>query len=685
MKIIEEKVLELCQAIQANSLQRKQDIIELVAELNKLFGLSGSAGLQQFGSSAYGLCSGTSDLDLALPPAAMALLGEQYQIHVNALTNGCGIDELACLRAVHETLQQNDDCFTNLELRESARVPIVAFTDRSRCIDIDISAQNGLALFNTKLLKAYVDWDERVGPLMMLVVRWAKSHKICGSTNCGFTSFLSSYSWKLLVVYYLQHTATPILPNLQQPDASSPVFKAEVITEHGTVPISFYDGPNNTPADAPKNTASVGSLFVQFFAFFTSDRYGLTHHAVDIANEAFSTASVSVCSVPRSSRPRGHPGAPPCTSMERRRRRDTAAVLIILDPFQRTNKNASDRKHVIRPMRRNLGLVIRHKPNVQRTVGALSRTFHLYTAARAAAEWSQAYEEAEAEKRAAMEKEGPLRGAMRMAVEGAEKAAEKEVAGVKQEVKKEVVGVKQEAEKEVAGVKQEVEKEVGGVKQDVEKEVVGVKQEVKKEVVGVKQEVEKEVAGVKQEAEKEVAGVKQEVEKEVVGVKQEAEKEVVGVKQEVEKEVVGVKQEAEKEVVGVKQEAEKEVVGVKQEVEKEVAGVMQSVIGQVVVNRAEESLRLLIQDLTSLELAEETAASSTTVRVGVMQVQSCYCYCILHTALTHCYCILHALTHCYCILHALTHCYYIIHSRYCILHTARTHCYYMLHSRYCSP
>jgi DNA polymerase sigma len=84
---------------------------------------------------------------------------------------------------------------------------------------VDICTDNLLALYNTRLLKTYVELDPRTSLLMMLVVRWAKAQKILGATKCGYTSFMSSYAWKLMVVFYLQQQACPcgpLLPCLQQ-------------------------------------------------------------------------------------------------------------------------------------------------------------------------------------------------------------------------------------------------------------------------------------------------------------------------------------------------------------------------------------------------------------------------------------------------------------------------------------
>jgi DNA polymerase sigma len=267
---VEEKMLALLDTMEASTSRRQQDISELAARLNMLFGLSGFAELQHFGSSAYGLCSSSSDLDLTIPPPAYLALGGKNK----------AADGIACLRGVHDKLQQ-EGCFDGLELRATARVPIVTFTDRQSGIGVDICADNGNGLLNTKLLKAYVDWDDRVRPLMMLVVRWAKSHKICGSTNCGYTSFLSSYSWKLLVIYFLQHTEPPVLPNLQYPDAPSAMFTANIDTEWGQVPVAF----STAAAAGVENTATLCSLYMQFFHFYTSDNFNLGNHVIDISNE----------------------------------------------------------------------------------------------------------------------------------------------------------------------------------------------------------------------------------------------------------------------------------------------------------------------------------------------------------------------------------------------------------------
>lgn len=55
-----------------------------------------------------------------------------------------------------------------------AKVPIVKFWDPELQLACDMNVNNTLALENTRMIKTYVEIDERVRPLAMIVKRWTK-------------------------------------------------------------------------------------------------------------------------------------------------------------------------------------------------------------------------------------------------------------------------------------------------------------------------------------------------------------------------------------------------------------------------------------------------------------------------------------------------------------------------------
>ncbi|KAJ8525802.1 hypothetical protein ON010_g15312 [Phytophthora cinnamomi] len=118
-------------------------------------------------------------------------------------------DDLYLLRAI---LQRAAKC----EVRHviaGARVPIIRFlhTRSGREYECDLCFENVLATRNTPLLRAYASFDDRARTLGLAVKHWAKQRGISDASM----GFLSSYSFVLLSIYYLQ--VVRVLPNLQNP------------------------------------------------------------------------------------------------------------------------------------------------------------------------------------------------------------------------------------------------------------------------------------------------------------------------------------------------------------------------------------------------------------------------------------------------------------------------------------
>jgi hypothetical protein len=69
-----------------------------------------------------------------------------------------------------------------------AKVPIVKIWDPEYKLAADLNVNNPAALENTRLIKVYVDIDERVRPLAMVIKFWTKQRILndAGKTNLGF-------------------------------------------------------------------------------------------------------------------------------------------------------------------------------------------------------------------------------------------------------------------------------------------------------------------------------------------------------------------------------------------------------------------------------------------------------------------------------------------------------------------
>ncbi|KAL4884110.1 hypothetical protein BJY04DRAFT_225955 [Aspergillus karnatakaensis] len=139
-----------------------------------------------------------------------------------------------------------------------AKVPIVKIWDPELRLACDMNVNNTLALENTRMVRTYVEIDDRVRPLAMLVKHWTK-RRILNDAGLGGT--LSSYTWICLIINFLQTRQPPILPSLQ----ARPHKKR--LTADGLV-CSFDDNLDSLVGYGNENKQSLGELFFQFFRYY---------------------------------------------------------------------------------------------------------------------------------------------------------------------------------------------------------------------------------------------------------------------------------------------------------------------------------------------------------------------------------------------------------------------------------
>jgi len=184
-------------------------VLDLVRDVARRV-LDPSADIQMFGSAASGLCERGSDID-ATVIVDFAILNKRF--HGKNRTPTVGHEtRLLCSEAVAEIAKYIENTNgTGLAVEgliNGAKVPIVVLSSFGRQI-IDVSINNVLPTFNTKLLGEYSRLDVRVVGLVLCVKRWAKMMNVSDAKMGN----LSSYSWSLLCIYYLQYMG--IIPSLQ--------------------------------------------------------------------------------------------------------------------------------------------------------------------------------------------------------------------------------------------------------------------------------------------------------------------------------------------------------------------------------------------------------------------------------------------------------------------------------------
>ena len=221
------------QEISKNLTERREGIINhLKRRFDSKF--RGSR-LSAFGSSKSGLGLKNGDIDLCLE-----FNGEKPKKVLNKIAR-----------------MLRDDGMEDVTLISHAKVPIVKFVDQRSKIPIDISINNSLAIYNTKLLRLYNDCDSRVRPFILAVKHWALHRGIC---NAAYGTF-SSYAWTLIALQSLQITSPPVVPNIQQDG-----MKSIKVIEGTQYDLTMCEDPKALLNEL--NSQSVGELLFNFFESF---------------------------------------------------------------------------------------------------------------------------------------------------------------------------------------------------------------------------------------------------------------------------------------------------------------------------------------------------------------------------------------------------------------------------------
>ncbi|XP_072039215.1 poly(A) RNA polymerase GLD2-B-like [Amphiura filiformis] len=146
-----------------------------------------------------------------------------------------------------------------------AKVPIIKFTHKFSGLECDLNINNATGIRNTHLLQTYAKLDQRVAPLVLIIKQWASQ---CG-INDASQGTLSSYSWVLMVLNYLQvRCDPPVLPALQQKYSSTFSQFSNVRQFHGIDPSSPLPSHINYQS---QNKQDVGTLLRGFFEYYANE------------------------------------------------------------------------------------------------------------------------------------------------------------------------------------------------------------------------------------------------------------------------------------------------------------------------------------------------------------------------------------------------------------------------------
>ena len=155
-----------------------------------------NAMVEAFGSSVTNLSIGTGDLDLCL--SFKNKTPQKVLRKLSGLLHEEGMEEI--------------------QLIPKARIPIVKFKDPRSGLDVDISLDNRLAIYNSMMLKSYAQ-EPRLQQMVQMVKYWTSRRGI----NNAFEGTLSSYAWTLLCIQHAQISQPPLVPNRQSGADSKPL------------------------------------------------------------------------------------------------------------------------------------------------------------------------------------------------------------------------------------------------------------------------------------------------------------------------------------------------------------------------------------------------------------------------------------------------------------------------------
>ncbi|XP_063912334.1 poly(A) RNA polymerase gld-2 homolog A-like isoform X2 [Zophobas morio] len=151
-----------------------------------------------------------------------------------------------------------------------AKVPILKFKNKDTGFKVDLNCNNIVGIQNTRLLYSYAQLDWRVRPLVVIVKIWAQANNINDAKNMT----ISSYSWTLMVIHFLQcGVFPPVLPCL-----------------HNLYPEEFNSQENRTmdvqgeieglKDYESENTRCLGDLLIGFFHYYSYFNY--QHYAISV-------------------------------------------------------------------------------------------------------------------------------------------------------------------------------------------------------------------------------------------------------------------------------------------------------------------------------------------------------------------------------------------------------------------
>ncbi|KAJ4986147.1 pap 25a associated domain family [Stagonosporopsis vannaccii] len=190
-----------------------------------------------FGSSGNMLYTTDSDVDICIQTPMISL--EEMHPLAEALDK-YGMERVVCI--------------------PQAKVRIVKVWDPELELACDMNVNNVAALENTRMIRTYIQIDDRVRPLAMIIKHWTKQRLL---NDAGIGGTISSYTWICLIINFLQTRNPPILPALH----NLPFRETDRATGQPSH-SGFADDVDRLRGFGDGNKETIGQLLFHFFRLY---------------------------------------------------------------------------------------------------------------------------------------------------------------------------------------------------------------------------------------------------------------------------------------------------------------------------------------------------------------------------------------------------------------------------------
>ena len=159
--------------------------------------------------------------------------------------------------SLSKALTQPADGMERVVCIPQAKVRIVKVWDPELELACDMNVNNVAALENTRMIRTYIQIDDRVRPLAMIIKHWTKQRLV---NDAGIGGTISSYTWICLIINFLQTRQPPILPALH----NLPCREIDSTTGQPSH-SGFADDVNQLRGFGEANGETIGQLLFHFF------------------------------------------------------------------------------------------------------------------------------------------------------------------------------------------------------------------------------------------------------------------------------------------------------------------------------------------------------------------------------------------------------------------------------------